>query len=491
MNRAWGLVVLLWAGSAAAGEPAAPRLASFLGIWSGTVSHAGETQPFALELENVEGGKIALTATIPAIHCVECALGNSVPQLRGAELRLGPVTLTLDAQADTLSGTVPEGMVPVYRIPFTLRRVARLDFPPRPDPSGPFAKPAWTFDAGSPLWAGASFAEGLVYAGGDDGRLHALDAATGQERWVFRAGGPIRTRATPSGGALYFQADDGFLYRLVAATGKEEWRVRVVDRAIRRLPFEDPKSRYDRFGSDVTVAADRLYLGTHDGKLLVLAAATGSRIWEFSAGDSVLAAPSVIAGRIYFGSYDHFVYALDAETGRLIWKYDTRGAVVSTPAVDPKANLVVIGSRSYDLFGLDAATGQPAWQRYIWFSWVESSVTLRDGVAYVGSSDAAAACAFDVASGRSLWSADTYGWTWGQPAVTSDRVYVSAASLRDYGPGHRAGVLALERASGRPVWRYIPEPPSAGTYGFPGSPAVGAGLLFVTGLDGKVYAFPL
>ena len=82
-----------------------------------------------------------------------------------------------------------------------------------------------------------------------------------------------------------------------------------------------------------------------------------------------------------------------------------------------------------------------------------------------------------------------FGWAWGQPAVTESRVYVGTASKKDYLAGHKAIVVAMDRATGRPVWRYVAGPAARGAYGFPGSPAVGEGRVFVTGLDGKVYAF--
>jgi hypothetical protein len=116
--------------------------------------------------------------------------------------------------------------------------------------------------------------------------------------------------------------------------------------------------------------------------------------------------------------------------------------------------------------------------------------SVRDGVAYVGSSDAAAAFAFDTRSGRRLWKADVHGWAWGQPAVTDDRAFVGTAALRGYqNDVHRGGVVALDRATGRAVWRYALEPPTEGAWGFPGSPAVSAGHVFVTGVDGRVLAF--
>ena len=341
---------------------------------------------------------------------------------------------------------------------------------------------------GRPCGPGPTFADGVVYVGGADGRLFAVEARTGRQLWSSRAGGAIRTRPTIAGGALYVQADDGFLYKLRASDGEEAWRVRVVDAPIVRLPFDDPKSRYDRFGSDVTVTDGRLYLGTHDGKVLALDAKNGARLWSFATGDAVLAAPAVDSGRVYAGSFDKHVYALDAATGTLLWKRDTQGAVVSTPAV--AGGRVVVGNRAYDVLALDGRTGEVAWKRYVWFSWIESSASVRDGVAYVGSSDAAGVFAFDVGSGRRLWSADVFGWAWGQPAVTDARVYAGTSSQVGYPAGHRAGVAALDRTTGKAVWRYEARAGESGAFGFPGSPAVGDGLVFVGGLDGRLCAFP-
>jgi outer membrane protein assembly factor BamB len=425
--------------------------------------------------------------SVPVAHLDRVPIGRVSPTFQGNEVRLGPFVLQYDRGAKTLSGVAPRDLVPLYEIPLTLRRVERFDMPQRPEIGAPVAAPVWTFDAGSPLWAGATFAEGTVYAGGQDGQLHAVDARSGRKRWSFKAGGPIRTRPTVAGADLYFQADDGFLYKLGAGSGEVRWRVRVVERPIERLPFDNPKSRYDRFGSDVTVAGGRLYLGTHDGRVVAIDPARGEKAWEFASGDSVLAAPAVESGRVYFGSFDGFVYALEAETGKLIWKRDTKGAVVSTPAV--VGDRVVVGNRSYDLVGLDARSGEPLWTRYVWFSWVESSAAARDGVVYIGSSDAAAVYAFDARTGERRWKTDVYGWAWGQPAVTDARVYAGTASQKGYLAGHRGLVVAMDRATGRLAWHYAAEPAATGSYGFPGSPAVGDGLVFVTGLDGKVYAF--
>jgi outer membrane protein assembly factor BamB len=476
---------------ARAAEPAAtppPLLSAELaGAWAGTAEHDGETTPFAIELEPDADGKLLLKATVPAAHFLHAPFGKVAPKIEEGKIKLGPFAFDYDAQAKTLTGAVPAELAPVYALPLRLRRVERVETPARPEPGGALAEPAWTFDAKAPLWAGATVAGGMVYAGGEDGQLHAVDARSGEKRWAFQAGGKLRTRATAADGALYFQADDGLLYKLDAASGREAWRVKILDKPVERLPFDNPKSRFDRFGSDVTAAGGRLYVGTHEGKLLALEAATGARAWELATGDSVLAAPSLAEGRLYFGSYDKHVYAVDAASGRLLWKRDTQGAVVSTPAV--AGDLVVVGNRCYDLLGIRSATGEIAWKRYLWFSWIESSAVVRDGVAYVGSSDAASVGAFDAQTGQPRWQADVFGWAWGQPAVTDDRVYAATSSQAGYPAGHKAGVMALDRASGRVAWRYEAKPAEKGAFGFPGSPALGAGFVYVTGLDGRIYAF--
>jgi outer membrane protein assembly factor BamB len=443
-----------------------------------------------MEFVPKDDGKVDIFAWIPVIHLDRSELGTAPFAAKDNEVQLGPFKLAYDATAKTLSGNVPAGLAPVYAIPMTLHRVEKVEFAPRAAAKDlPAPKPVWTFEAGAALWAGPTFADDALYAGDQDGVVHALDARTGKERWSFKTGGAVRTRPTVAADALYVQADDGYLYKIGAADGKERWRVAVVDKPVERLPFDNPKSRFDRFGSDVTVDGGQLYLGTHGGRVLALEPTKGTTVWEFQAGDAVLAAPAVRDGRVYFGSYDKNVYALDAATGKLVWKTDTKGAVVSTPALTKEGDLLVVGNRAYDLLGIDAKTGAVAWKQYIWFSWVESSVSIEDGVAYVGSSDAAAAYAFDARAGRPIWKTDVFGWAWGQLAVDADRVYVGASSQVGYTADHDGGVMALDRKTGRMLWRAPATRPEKGPFGFPGSPALGAGLVFASSLDGKVCAF--
>ncbi len=405
---------------------------------------------------------------------------------QGDSVRLGPFRFAFDGERGVLSGVMPAVFFPAYQVPVSLHRGPVPAAPARRVPPGS-ARPRWTFDGGSPMWAGPSCAAGCVFVGTAGGKVFALDQETGAKRWEFTAAGAVRSRPVCAAGAVYVAADDGILYRIASATGRLVWQVKLMPHPVERLPFSDPKSRYDRFGSDVAVAGDKLYVGTYDGRLVALSAADGRVLWEFASGDAVLAAPALADGRVVFGSYDHSVYCLDASTGRLVWKRDTGGRVVSTPAIAP--GRVLIGNRIYDLLGLDVRTGEVAWRRYQWGTWVESSASIRDGLAYVGSSDGASVSAWRAKDGTRLWITDVLGWSWGQPAVTADRVYAAVSGQVGYPVANTGALVALDRASGAVVWRYAPEPPASGDWGFPGSPALGPDLVYVSGVDGKVCAF--
>lgn len=472
--------------SAAAPAAGSSGIDEILGTWAGEVEHDGLTAPIAFQFER-KGDEVRSIAIIPAFHG-RAGLG---PAKRvGDRIEAAGMVLDYDAAAQTLTATFPKDLVPRYQPRMTLRRVQSFELPARPEPDAPVREPKWTLDLGAPLWADVAFHDGLVFVGGDDGRLRAVDAATGRIAWTFGTSGPIRARAAFVGGDVLVPSDDGFLYRVDARTGAERWRVRLTE-ALTRVPISDPKSRYETRASAVAVEGNRLYVGTSSGAVLALGAER-ERLWEFHAGDGIATTPTLGHGSVYVGSYDKHVYALRASDGTLMWKYDTGDAATSDVAV--LEDDVVVGSRSYDLERLDAKTGVPRWKKYLWFSWIESSPVVFDGAIYIGSSDAAKVMAVDPGSGRSLWEADAYGSAWGRPAVTGSRVYEGVAGVVPYVAPHRGAVMAFERGTGRLAWRYPSSPPDPApkertAYGFAGSVAVGGGMVFAGGLDGRLRAF--
>jgi outer membrane protein assembly factor BamB len=56
------------------------------------------------------------------------------------------------------------------------------------------------------------------------------------------------------------------------------------------------------------VAGARVYVGSSDGKLYVLDAASGAKQAEFDAGDAITASPAIAGGRLVVGSVDGHLY---------------------------------------------------------------------------------------------------------------------------------------------------------------------------------------
>ena len=164
------------------------------------------------------------------------------------------------------------------------QRVAPVPRQPAADrrrpPSTPPAtlKLLWTYDAGDVIDSSAAIADGVVYVGGGDGDLIALDLASGTLRWKYATGNLIGESSPAVGGGAVYIGDLGGIVHAV---------------------------------------------NTRDGK----------RLWTFKTGvgDQVVAVWSDDV--VLIGSYDGHLYALDARTGRLRWKVLTKGQVHATPAV--------------------------------------------------------------------------------------------------------------------------------------------------------------
>ena len=154
---------------------------------------------------------------------------------------------------------------------------------------------------------------------------------------------------------------------------------------------------------------------------------------------------------------DNFAYALDRKSGSQIWRIDTQGPIAAAPAMI--GNTLVIGVAAGLIMGVDPATGQSHWRMTPWLSAVMSSAAPDEGTRFfIGSSDMRRISYMDAKDGSVLWRSDVYGWPWATPAVSGERVFVSAAGARPYFAGvdpvgpypmhHFGSLSALDRKTG-------------------------------------------
>jgi len=142
-------------------------------------------------------------------------------------------------------------------------------------------------------------------------------------------------------GVMYVTSAWSKVFALDAATGRELWRY-------------DPKvpgtaainACCDVVNRGVAAWDGRLYLGTLDGRLIALDAATGKPVWEVVTVEpggryTITGAPRVVKGRVIIGNgggemgVRGYVSAYDAATGRQLWRFYTVPGDPSKPFESP------------------------------------------------------------------------------------------------------------------------------------------------------------
>jgi len=136
------------------------------------------------------------------------------------------------------------------------------------------------------------------------------------------------TAPVEAGGVIYLAAGYSIVHAIRATDGRLLWRYdpKVPESSGRKL----------RTGWGIRGLAlwkDKVYVGTQDGRLLALTAATGKLVWSVQTldpanGAFISGAPRAFSGKIVIGNAGGdfspvrgYVSAYDAETGRQIWRF--------------------------------------------------------------------------------------------------------------------------------------------------------------------------
>jgi outer membrane protein assembly factor BamB len=350
-------------------------------------------------------------------------------------------------------------------------------------PSGvlPRGKLSWVFPTGGAIHSSPAVANGTVYVGSWDGKLYALDAATGDKLWEFQTGSSIESSPAVQNGVVYFGSNDGSLYALDAATGEKLWAFNTKY-AIKSTP---------------TLADGIVYFGSDDYCVYALDAGKGTEVWHFQTGNYVKSSPAVTRGIVHVGSMDGFYYALNARNGRLRLKFSASTAVVvSSPAVVD--NISYFSNARGLLYGVDVKARnwpleirlRPYWSAlymrggaprpappsgYLWSLSMDSpkssSPAVLDENLYIGSGSKL--FSIDTGSQEERWVFETGDTISSSPAVADTGVYV----------GSEDGCLyALDTITGEKLWDYR----TGGK--ITSSPAVADGTVYIGSHDGNLYA---
>lgn len=259
-------------------------------------------------------------------------------------------------------------------------------------------------------------------------------------RWSFATQGPLLASPTLHDGTLYVGSGDGHLYAVDAASGRERWRFRAGAAV------------------DVTPAVHDglVYVLSRDGGVHAVDAVRGASRWQFRTGgeqqvdfwDHYLSDPLVLGDLLIFGSGDSSVYALDRRTGAQRWRLRTGHAVHAAPVYD--GTQLLIAGFDGQLRAVDPLTGVQRWAfktigaQYFPRGDIQRAPRVVDGVAYFGSRDYNI-YAVNTETGTAHWNLrEGLGWIIATPLVTDSLVF--------YGASDGQRFYASDRRTGRVRW---------------------------------------
>src|SRR5262245_8628533 len=261
----------------------------------------------------------------------------------------------------------------------------------------PKLKVKWAFGFPGELSADAqpSMAGGRVFVGTQSGTVYALSAATGCVHWTFQADAAVRAAVTiaridTSSGSRYaaFIGDRaGNVYGVDASTGALIWKAHLDDHPFARVTasptFHNGRLYVGLASGEETAGSTADYeCCTFRGSLVALDAATGARIWKtYTITDPPTRRAKNKAGTQLWGP-----------SGAPIW---------SSPAVDTQKNAIY--------------------------------VTTGNNYTGPASERSDAFVAFDLISGKILWSKQMYpGDDWNTSCRLPDQVNCTNKAAPDF-----------------------------------------------------------
>jgi eukaryotic-like serine/threonine-protein kinase len=390
-----------------------------------------------------------------------------------------------------------------------------------------FHRLKWKFPTGDRIVSSPVYADGVIYFGGDDGNVYAVDAADGRQLWKRRTGGPVAATPAIAGETLYVGSYDGKFYALDKRTGAPRWKFATGGERrfeAKGLHGMQPKNQtiadpFDVFLSSPVVAEGAVYFGSGDGSLYALDATSGDLKWKFQTGDVVHASPAYADGVVFFGSWDSYFYAVDARTGAEKWRFHggedpaihNQVGFQSSPAV--VNGVVYTGCRDSNLYAIDAATGKEKWRFNNAGSWVISSPAVTQGKVIFGTSDSSLYLVLDAETGKPIVRQEGKAYVFSSPSVAGNLVFTGVLNgtleARDLNNGELLWefqteasrrnddwVLTADRKFNTPMifwsnWREGPIVATVQQFGVGSifsSPLIVGGVVFFGSTDGNMYA---
>ena len=325
---------------------------------------------------------------------------------------------------------------------------------------------SWRFETGGEIKSSPVVYRNVVYIGSGDGRVYAIDAASGTSIWTEDVGSPVEAPPLYHDYSLYVGTVDGALYSLDASDGAVRWTYETDG----RIAGSANVFTRDVPGNDGRIG---LLVGSYDNKLHAVDADSGVQLWTYESGYFINGSAAIAGENAIFGGCDAILHVVSLSDGTGVAEVDTGAYIAGSPAF--RDGIAFIANYANKLLAVDLESASILWE-------YENddpagafySSPATDGeLVVVGGRDGRLFCV-EAGSGEVLWTFTAAAEIDSSPVIAGNRVVT--ASMDGY-------LYVLDLATGAKLWSYETGAEMVA------SPAVAAGVIVVGGVDGVVYAF--
>lgn len=353
-----------------------------------------------------------------------------------------------------------------------------------PSPLNPPLALSWVRNVGGNIYLTSPLvSDGKVFTATVDedlkgqAHVHALDAKTGKMHWSYKVRSSIKNTIVIEGDLVFAQDVNGYLYALDKDKGTLRWE--------QKMQVKDIPSLIEGLVAD----KGTVYAGSGSG-LSAYEAATGKLLWKntgWSQREGTTTTISLGDGVLVSGSQWQALFGNDAATGKLLWRADDNGLR------NRGASAAIHGDKMYIIsdktfFIMEPRTGKILTKKELPLSVDVTSTPLVTEEEIIFGTALDGLVALDRKTLEEKWRFKT-----GNALVFTAPYTRSAASTIETSPILAGNVVyvgasdgtfsALDRKTGKLLWRHTTGAPVLG------SVALSGNTLFGSDFSGNVYAF--
>lgn len=213
-------------------------------------------------------------------------------------------------------------------------------------------KAVWSYADGGEFVGGPNLYHDRVIFGSHRGKLRSLDQETGKKlHFEYDTGGPINGTPTVAGQYTFStNCQEPFLKVVDIESGKETKNIKLDGRLIASAAYRD----------------GILYFGSEIGAVYALDWQQGDIVWTYANPDreqQIDSSPAVTEDLVIIGHGDKHLHAIDRQTGRAKWMVPTRGKIDASPVV--AGDKVIVGSNDKQLYLVRLSDGEVLWKHNV------------------------------------------------------------------------------------------------------------------------------